>query len=215
MAAKVAEEQAAEMHRQRALTTKQNRSVGIRARPQRPPLHGRIDCMDPAVKSAMRHSDSSGWAPQPLRLVAQSELVDIIVVRGPAQLGGRNQVAASWRGSQVCCTDYILSSSGIVVKWHSALALHRVVCFSDQVRATHTCMVDLVCASHGALGAASKWKVYVGDALWRGFSDFSGERGCFRNAAARSDSSCKPRSMGYLGTTGQLMSPRCKTSLII
>ena len=53
LAAKVAEEQAAEMHRHRAFTAKHNRSVGIRARPQRPPLHGRTVWADPAVKSFM------------------------------------------------------------------------------------------------------------------------------------------------------------------
>ena len=37
-------------------------------------------------------------------------------------------------------------------------------------------MVDLVCASHGARGTASKWKVYVGDALWRGFQNLAAER---------------------------------------
>lgn len=56
------------------------------------------------------------------------------------------------------------------MKWHSALALRRVVFFSDQARATHACMVGLVCASHGAPGTTSKWKVYVGGALRRGFS---------------------------------------------
>ena len=62
------------------------------------------------------------------------------------------------------------------MKWHSALALHKVVFFSDQVRATRACMVDLVCASHGALGTASKWKVYVGDALRRGFLTLAAKR---------------------------------------
>ena len=41
LAANVAEEHAAEVHRQRALATKHNRSAGIHARPQPPPLHGR------------------------------------------------------------------------------------------------------------------------------------------------------------------------------
>ena len=62
------------------------------------------------------------------------------------------------------------------MKWQIALALHRVVCFAAQVRATHTCRVDLACASHGALGTASKWKVYVGDALWRGFQTLAAKR---------------------------------------
>ena len=43
-----AEEQAAEMRRQRALTTKHNRSAGIRARPRPAPLHGRTVWVDPA-----------------------------------------------------------------------------------------------------------------------------------------------------------------------
>ena len=65
----------------------------------------------------------------------------------------------------------------MVVKWHAALALHRVTFFSDHARATHThtCMVDFACALHGALGTASKWKVYVGDAVFAGLLDFSGE----------------------------------------
>ena len=96
LAAKVAEEQTAEMHRQLALTTKHNRSVGICARLQRPPLHGRNVWVDPAVKSVVCNSDSSWWAPQSLRLVAQHEFADIIVVQDPAQPGGRNQVAASF-----------------------------------------------------------------------------------------------------------------------
>ena len=95
------------------------------------------------VKYVMCHSDFSWWAPQSLRLVAQRDLVDIIVVQDPAQPGGRNQAAASLRGSLVCCTDCLLSPPGIAVKWTGALAFHRVVCISDQVRATHTCIVDL------------------------------------------------------------------------
>ena len=90
-----------------------------------PPLHGRTVCVDPAATSVMCSSDSSWWAPQSLRLVAQREFADIIVVQDPAQPGGRIQVAASLRGSLVCCTDYILSPPGIVVKWQSALALRR------------------------------------------------------------------------------------------
>ena len=62
------------------------------------------------------------------------------------------------------------------MKWPSALALRKVVFISDQVRATHTCMVDLVCTSHGALGRASKWQVWVGDALWRGFQTLATTR---------------------------------------
>ena len=125
----------------------------------------------------MCNSDSLWWAPQSLRLVAQREVVDIIVVQDPAQFGGRSQAAASLRGSLVCCTDYFLTPPGIFVKWQSALTLHRVVFFSDQSRATHTiCMVYLVCASHGALGTASKWKVGVSDALWRGFQTLAAKR---------------------------------------
>ena len=105
---------------------------------------------------------------QSLRMVAQREFVDIIVAQDPAQLGGRNQVAASLRGSLVCCTDYLLSPPVIAMKWQSALDLHKVVFISEQVRATHTCMVDLVCASHGALGTASAWHIFDGDASWRG-----------------------------------------------
>ena len=59
LATHVAEEQVAEMHRRRALTTKRSRSTGIRARPQRPPLHGRTVWVDPAVKYVMCNSDST------------------------------------------------------------------------------------------------------------------------------------------------------------
>ena len=177
LAAKVAEEQAAERRRQQALTTKHNRSAHIRARPQLPPLLGSTVWVDPAVKYVMSNSDSSWWAPQSLRLVAQRELADIIVVQDPAQPGGRNQVAASLRGSLVCCTDYLLSPPGIAVQWQSALALRRVVFISGKSAChTHTCMVDLVCASHGALGTASKWQVWVGDALWRDFQTLAATR---------------------------------------
>ena len=62
------------------------------------------------------------------------------------------------------------------MKLQSALALRKVVLFSDQVRATHTCMMDLVCASRGALGTASKWKVCVGDAMWRDFQTLAAKR---------------------------------------
>ena len=91
-----------------------------------------------------------------LCLVTEHELAAIIVVQDPAQPGGRNQVAASLRGSLVCCTNDLLSPPESAVKWQSPLALHKVVFIFDQVRATHTCMVDLVCASHEALGTASK-----------------------------------------------------------
>ena len=42
-------------------------------------------------------------------------------------------------------------------------------------RVPHT-HVDLVCASHGALGTASKWQVWVGDALWRDFQTLAATR---------------------------------------
>ena len=126
----------------------------IRARPQLPPLPCGIVLVDRVVKYVICISDSSWWAPQSLRLVAQREFVDIIVVQDPAQLGGRNQVAASLRGSQVCCTDYVLPPSGIVMKWHSALALHRVVFFSDKAR-PHTHL-------HGGLGLRLAWSTWHG-----------------------------------------------------
>ena len=176
LAAQNAEEQEAERRRQRALTAKHNRSAAVRAGPQLPDMRGMTVWVDPAVNDVMRNNQSSWWAPQSLRVVAQRELADIIVVQDPAQPGGRNQAAASLRGSLVCCTDFILSPPGIALKWQSALALHRVVFISDQVRATHTCMVDLVCTSHRALGRASKWQVYVGDTLWVDFQTLAAKR---------------------------------------
>jgi hypothetical protein len=91
-------------------------------------------------------------------------------------LGGSGQAAASLRGSLVCCTDFILSPPGIALKWLSALALHRAVFISDQVRAAHTRMVDLICTSHRALGRASKWHVSLGDESWGDFQTLAAKR---------------------------------------
>ena len=62
------------------------------------------------------------------------------------------------------------------MKWQSALDLHRVVFRSDQVRATHTCMVDLVCDTHGALGTAIQWQVFDGDTSWRDLQTLTAKR---------------------------------------
>jgi hypothetical protein len=176
LAAKVAQEQAAEMRRQQALTSKHNRSASIRAQPQLPVLHGQTVWVDPAVSDTMRDSRSSWWAPQDLRVVGQRELADIIVVQDPAQPGGRNQAAASLRGSLVCNTDFILTSQGLALKWQRGLAVSRVIFISDQVRNAHTCMVDLICTSKNALGRATKWQLFVGAPLWQEFQTLAARK---------------------------------------
>ena len=176
LADKVADEQEAERRRQQALEVKHNRSAAVRANPRFPNIRGMTVWVDPAVTDVMHNAESAWWAPQSLRTVADRELADIIVVQNPAQPGGRNQVAASLRGSLVCCTDFILSPPGIALKWLSALALHRAVFISDQVRAAHTRMVDLICTSHRALGRASKWHVSLGDESWGDFQTLAAKR---------------------------------------
>jgi len=111
----------------------------------------------------------SWWVPNNLHVVGQRELAYIIVVQNPVHPGGRNQVVASLRGSLVCSTSFMLSSQGLALKWHGALVQERVVFISDQVRAAHTGMVDLVCASNAALGRGSKWRLFVGTAVLQDF----------------------------------------------
>ena len=63
LAAQVAEEQEAEMRRQRALTTKHNRSAAVRAGPQLPDVRGMTVWLGLAVNDAMRNNQSSWRAP--------------------------------------------------------------------------------------------------------------------------------------------------------
>ena len=77
---------------------------------------------------------------------------------------------------------YFLAPPGPALQWKAALALTRIVFFSEMVNATRKSMIETILATAGAwtlpnsANLASRWRIFVGTNQWPGYQVIAGRR---------------------------------------
>ena len=104
------------------------------------------------------------------------------MVSDAAQPGGRSQVVAHLRERLATTPACYLAPPGPALQWKAALALSRIVFFSEMVNAARKSMIETILATAGAwtlpnsANLASRWRIFVGTNQWPDYQVFLGRR---------------------------------------